>query len=236
MQEELSKQKIKEKIEYLHSKLPKQPTAVKGLYSLPIHLSKDVLSTNFSQSSLQKISDHIGYFLGLVNSIKVTIGIESSDYMLSAAKDIKDADRVGLYKVLGGYNREIQLTKKFRFELKHILAILAHESTHNYLYHQGVTEPEESENEILTELATAYLGLGHLLIPGYKPITWRSDHWYTLSGSGYITRTILIGYVTPQTIRNAIIISARLRHWEPKEVLSKLSFSARVVSYFQLWP
>ena len=236
MQQRLSKQKIKEKLEYLHSKLPKHPTAVLGLYSLPKHFAKEVLDTNFSQPSLQKISDHIGYFLGLLNSVKVTIGIESSDYMLAAASDVKKADQVGLYKVLGEYNREIQLTKKFRFKLEHILAILAHESTHNYLYHQEVRELEESENEILTELATTYLGLGHLLIPGYKPIIWTSDQWNTLTESGYTTHTISIGYVPPETIRYAIVTSAELRHWKIKEVLSTLSFFGRIIAYFQLWP
>lgn len=237
MQKSITSQKIREKLGFLKIRLPKQPTAVNSLYSLPAEFAKVVIRSNFSQPSIQKISDHIGYFLGLLNSVQVTIGIESSEYMLAAAGDIKKADRVGLYKVLGGYNREIQITKKFRFKLEHILAILAHESTHHYLYHHGVRESEESENEILTELATAYLGLGHLLILGYKPITWTSDHWNYVFASGYTTHALSIGYVTPNIIRKAIILSAELRNWNPKEVTANFSSVwDKIIAYFQLWP
>lgn len=119
----ISKEKIDEKLRILHHhpKLPKQPTAVQGLYSLPTNLKKEVLNTNFSQDSLQKLSDHIGYFLGVLASVKVTVGIESSDYMLAAPGEMDRADKVGLYKVIGTFHREIQLTKKFHFRIEHIL-------------------------------------------------------------------------------------------------------------------
>lgn len=233
MQQEIGRQKIDQKLEYLYSKLPEQPTAVQGVYSLPKNLANEVLDTNFSQPSLQRVSDHIGYFLGLLNSVKITIGIESSDYMIAPANDFNRADQVGLYKVLGGYNREIQLTKKFRFRLKHILAILAHESTHHYLYYHDVKEAGESENEILTDIATAYLGLGGLLIDGYEPITWTSDHWKTFTASGYTTHEIKIGYLTPRDIAYAIIRSTELRRL--KELASPLTLFYKIVVSFHLW-
>ncbi len=227
----ISKKKLRAKLTYLHTKLPAQPTAAHGPYCLPEHLRKNVINSSFSQTSLQDISDHIGLYLGLLDSVKVTIGIESSEYMLSTSSDSKKPDSVGLYKVLGGYSREIQLTKQFRFKLEHILAILAHEYTHHYLYHQGLYESDELENEILTEIATAYLGLGHLLIPGYQPIVWTRQ-----SGDTSITYRKTIGYVLPSTIRRAIVASTRLRCWAPNKVLAGLPGQDYLIAYFQLLP
>lgn len=208
----LTKDTIEDRLKYLHSRLPKHPTSVNASYLLPKHLRKEVLASNFSEASLQKVADHVGYFLGLLNSVKVKIGIESSEYMLSTARSAKNPDHVGLYKVIAGPIREIQLTKKFRFELCHILAILAHESTHDYLCHHRIEESSESENEVLTDLAAAYLGLGGLLLKGYEPISWTSDEWDILIASGHTNHTMEIGYVTPANIRYAIYLAAKLRN------------------------
>jgi len=181
--------------------------------------------------------------LGLFKSVKITFIEEFTDNKWVGTSDgILVGDRngspvSGLYKTIGFDHSEILLIKKHKYELKHILAILAHEYTHNYLYHHRISESEESENEILTDLATAYLGLGHLLIPGYKPITWTSDHWNYVFASGYTTHTLSIGYVTPSTIRRAIIMSAGLRNWNPKEVIANFSSVwDKIIAYFQLWP
>lgn len=231
----ISKEKIDEKLRILHHhpKLLNPPTAVQGLYSLPANLKKEVLNTHFSQASLQKISDHIGYFLGMLTSIKVTVGIESSDHMLAVPSEMDRADEVGLYKVTGTFRREIQLTKKFRFRIEHILGILAHESTHNYLNYWGIREEDKLENEILTDVAAAYLGLGALLLEGYKPISWTSDHWATSTASGYTTHTISIGYVEPEKICYAISKSAELRRL--KELASVLPLSDRIMVSFHFW-
>lgn len=233
--EQISRQKIDEKLRFLHShtKLPRHPTAVRGLYSLPANMRKKGLDTNFAQDALQEVSDHIGYFLGVLTSVKVTLGIESSDYMLVPPSEIDRADRVGLYKVTGTFRREIQLTKKFRFRIEHILGILAHESAHNYLNYWGIRENDELENEILTDVAAAYLGLGALLLEGYNPISWTSDHWATATARGYTTHTISIGYVKPEGIRYAIARSAEIRRL--KEFSSILPLFDRITVSYHLW-
>jgi len=236
MQRKVAKKEISKKLNFLHVKLPTQPTAIKGCYRLPKNLKRDIIKSKFSQSSIQALADNIGYFLGRINKVKVTIGIESSEYMLAAAGDYNKYGQIGLYKVFGGCSPEIQLTKKFRFELKHILAILIHESVHNYLYHHGITESSKSENELLTDIAAAYLGLGHLLLAGYKPITWTGDYEINLFGSSHKQYTTWIGYVTPRTIRSAIVESTKLRCWELKEALYGLSILDRIIAYFQLLP
>lgn len=231
----ISKEKVNKKLNFLqsHPNFPIKPTAVQGLYKLPSHMKKEVLKTKFSNVSLQKISDHIGFFLGLSTSVKIKVGIESSDYMVAIPDQINRADQVGLYKATGTYQREIQLTKKYRFSLEHILGILAHEQTHNYLYYYGIQEKNKTENEILTDVAAIYLGLGALLLEGYKPITWTSDHWGDGYQSGYTTNTVYIGYLSLEGIRYAIRRSAELR--QQKEFLSILPSLDRIEVSYRLW-
>lgn len=242
----LDRQEISAKLNILHSKLPRQPTVVKEFYSVPHHLGEAVLQGKFSQESLQDISDHIGAYLGLLRSVKITVGIESSDYRLAGKADLERADQVGLYKVIGGSSREIQLTKRFRFELKHILAILAHESMHNYLYSHNAYDPNEGENEVLTDLAAVYLGLGHLLIEGYEPIVWKTHanstndfDWVdefeaSFFGGQYVTHHLVLGYVTQDTLIDALVLSTELRGWQPKAVLKMLPVLERPRAYMML--
>jgi hypothetical protein len=239
----LSEKNIKENLEFLKSHLPPKPTAVEGFYKLPKDFSQNVIDSNFSQNSLQKISDHIGYFLGILKSVKVTFVEETTDPRWTISNDgmvfmnKPNTNVSGLYKVLGHDHSEILLIRKNRYQLKHILAILAHEYAHHYLYKYNIKKNNKDENEILTEMATAYLGLGQFLVNGYKPIVWTSDYYNYVFASGYTTHTVTIGYVTPETIKKAIILSAELRKWNPKEVVN--SFSSifdKIIIYFKLWP
>ena len=100
-----------------------------------------------------------------------------------------------------------------------------------------ITKNNTDENEILTEIATAYLGLGQFLVNGYKPIVWTSDYYNYVFVSGHTTHTMTVGYVTPETIKKAIILSAELRKWDPKEVVN--SFSSifdKIIVFLKLWP
>lgn len=243
MPRDLSKKEIKKNLEFLKSHLPQKLTAVPGIYKLPKKLSDYVIDSNFSQQSLQGISDHIGYFLGVLKSIKITFVDEATDsrWAISNSGIIsgnKNGSIVaGLYRAIGYDHSEILLIKKNRYQLKHVLAILAHEYTHFYLHQHHVRENDEYENEILTEVATAYLGLGQFLVNGYKPIVWTSGYYNYLFTSGHTTHTMTIGYVTPHTIKVAIILSVELRRWNPKEVVR--SFSSpfdKIIAFLKLWP
>jgi len=241
----LSEKKIKENIEFLKSHLPSKPTAVDGLYKLPKEYSKNVIDSYFSQNSLQKISDHMGYFLGIMKSVKITFVEETTDPrwtvsnsgIVSIDSDHNNSNVSGLYRVMGYDHSEILLIKKNKYQLKHILAILAHEYTHHYLHQYNIRKDNEDENEILTEIATAYIGLGQFLVDGYKPIVWTSDYYNYVFVSGHTTHTMTVGYVTPATIKKAIILSAELRKWDPKEVVN--SFSSifdKIIVFLKLWP
>jgi predicted Zn-dependent protease with MMP-like domain len=210
---EVNRSLIIEKLDYLHChpSVQQKPTA-EPIYKLPRAIYREIIGSDFSGESIQKLSNHIGHFLGLFRSVKVTIGIESSEYMLATVSTTDDTDKVGLYKVKCGGRREIQLTKKFRFKFNHIMAILVHESMHNYLDNLVIRINNAEHNEILTDVSAAYFGLGHHIIRGYKPIEWTTERAGEL-GLTTITTThsITIGYVPSVLIEYAVYRTAVIR-------------------------
>lgn len=239
----LSKKRIQENLEFLKSHLPSKPTAVDGFYKLPKEFSNNVIDSGYSQNSLQKISDHMGYFLGILKSVRVTFVEATSDprWIVSSGGNVyidnNNPNVSGLYRVTGYDHSEILLIKKNKYQLKHLLAILAHEYTHHYLHQYNIRKNNADENEILTEVATAYLGIGQFLVNGYKPIVWTSDNYNYVLVSGYTTHKMSVGYVTPGTIKKAIILSAELRNWNPKEVVNSFSsVTDKIIVFLKLWP
>ena len=220
-----TRQQIDEKLRFLHRHpdiLAKQPPALRRFYIVPPDLRKEALCREFSEDSLQKVSDDIGRFLG-IPSVKLTVGVESSGYLPGVPGQIEDrADRAGLYAARGTFAREIQLTKKYRFGLEHVIAILAHESTHCLLDHCQLREVDQHDHEVLTDVAAAYVGLGGVILEGYHPVVWTSG------AGGQVTHSLSIGYVRPEGIRYAIAKSAQLRglkqlsKWQIRALLEKL--------------
>ena len=98
---DLTTKEIRENLKYLQSKLPTPPTPHHKMFELPKGLAVKIQSSNYSQQSIQELADLIGFYLGLLRSIKVKIGVESSSDMLMGGKDWDRLDRAGLYKVWG---------------------------------------------------------------------------------------------------------------------------------------
>jgi len=231
----VTRDKIDEKLQLLHQipSIPASPTA-ETVFSLPVEMQEQILATNYSQDIIQKLSDLMGYYLGLLESVRIRIGVESSENMLANPRTMDEAGKVGIYSVTGrGAQKEIRITKKYRLKLKHVLAILAHESVHNYLDSMGIEDKNTDEDEILTDIAAVYLGLGRLLLQGYEPIKWESDHWSRGSEHGYIAHSITIGYVPYQQIRYAIHRAAILR--EEKEFVRLLPLWSQIRLRYCFW-
>lgn len=225
------------KIQFLHSKLPNPPTAGTEMFRAPLGLIKKLEESDYSQIHMQELANLIGLYLDILRPIKITVGVESSSHMMMGPKDYGRLDRAGLYKIYGYDHSEIEITVKFRFRTPQVLAILVHESIHNYLYHHGVRLDDEKENEILTDIASAYLGFGHITYDGHYPIQWR-DNEINLLGlySSYTEHRATIGYVTSSVIFRAIIESVKLGRLAVKDVLSHFFLRDRLKIYFNLLP
>jgi len=72
-----------------------------------------------------------------------------------------------------------------------LLAVLAHEITHIYLYRLGLSFHDTMQDEILTDTAATYLGLGTMILNGYSEGKRKIDQNTTEF------RTKWFGYLTP---------------------------------------
>jgi hypothetical protein len=220
---DLSSYKINKYISFLNKSLPSRPTAIRDLYALPGVLDYAFNgSTKQKEEALQKIANHMGNYLGLLNPVKIhfvekqkggtkteTIFYGGTNGKISKKTYTEETKYAGLYKVLGPLHKEIIIVNDSSFYLIHFLSVLAHEVTHNYLFHHKINAPANLDNEILTDLAAVYLGFGLTLIRGYEP--------------SEATRCLL-GYINPITIRKALIISYSHRNWYYKEIVTKFGW------------
>lgn len=78
-----------------------------------------------------------------------------------------------------------------------VLATLAHEITHKYLHinaiSSGIGSIHEYENEVLTDIATVFLGLGKLVLNGCECQNVRQE--YASEGTKTVTETLKSGYL-----------------------------------------
>lgn len=232
----LSNKEIRFIFKYLKDSLPGNPTAVSGLYSLPKALDHAFNGpTHQKGDALQKISDHMGHFLGLLNPVKVSFvekresGPKSHTVFIAddegnigketKSEFIEEEKYAGLYKVRGFDHGEIVIVNDRTFYLIHFLSVLAHEVTHNYLYQHHVNPPEKFDSEELTDLAAIFLGFANTILHGYEPSSAISCR---------------LGYIDVSTIRRAILQAYSLRSWSVKDIVREFSWFESHKYYFQL--
>lgn len=108
------------------------------------------------------------------------------------------------------------------------LAILAHELAHHYLIHERrILVNDEAHNELLTEVAAIYLGMGILLLRGYHQRVRYEDG---------VNRTTRLGYLTPHLVYEGIIDTAYLRKQAPPTLLKSLPWISALTAIPRLWP
>jgi len=102
-----------------------------------------------------------------------------------------------------------------------ILAILAHEITHEYLYINNISFSNKYENEILTDIAAIFLGFGKLMLNGSE----NEDIWknYYFGGSTTITDKLGIGYLDRSKVAFVYLLVSNMRNISEKKYMSNLS-------------
>jgi len=165
--------RISEMVQYLHARLPKPPTAIKARYELPSFLGNEPQTAEIHPQHLQRLSDDIGYFLGLLKSVPVRVVDEPTggNWAGRSGEGIvyqpEGSPVGGCFWVTGGELREILVFRKQHFVWRQFFAIVAHECTHNYLYQHRIEWRNPQESEPFTDVCSAYVGLGGLLLRGY---------------------------------------------------------------------
>ena len=239
----LSREEIINFLAFLRSKLPINPTATNVPYILPFKITDNQIYQDDLVVNLQRIADHMGYYLLVLKKVKVFYKLLYYDAQIYGKEKIftcdsngsifvhdNYSDAAGHYSQLSPDVYAVTINKKKGYKVKHLIGILVHEMMHHYLSHYNIRKTNINENEILTDIASAYLGMGHLLLEAYSTIEWTSDHWKKDDQRGHTLHQTWIGYVTTETLRVAIAISTELRDLKPKDTVNSIiSFSDRSI-------
>ncbi len=95
-----------------------------------------------------------------------------------------------------------------------IASILAHEVTHIFLHKYKISFPEKKDNEILTDTAASFLGLGFYLLEGFNM-------------EANIVRTIYFGYLTPDEVSYILALRKKVFGDDQRsKISSNFSYSA----------
>ncbi|MES9808596.1 hypothetical protein [Streptomyces cinereoruber] len=77
-------------------------------------------------------------------------------------------EHAGTVELAPGPEYFVEVHERFRTRRRDVGAVLAHEITHVLLHRLDLRFPRTAENEILTDVAAAYLGAGWLLLDAYR--------------------------------------------------------------------
>ncbi|MFE0698596.1 hypothetical protein [Streptomyces sp. NPDC058872] len=80
----------------------------------------------------------------------------------------RPSEHAATVELTAGPEYFVELNDRFRSRRRDIGAALAHEVTHVLLHRLGLGFPGTAENEVLTDVTTAYLGAGWLLLDAYR--------------------------------------------------------------------
>ena len=111
--------------------------------------------------SIQKCAKFIASFVGLEGFIFIVV-------VVNQKKGIGGHIELNY----GSKDVFIEISEEIMESREAVLAVLAHEITHQYLYYNKVTIGSSSflvyENEILIDIATVFLGMGKIMLNGCK--------------------------------------------------------------------
>lgn len=122
-----------------------------------------------NNSILSKLNDNKSspeMLRSLLNDISEHVGINGELFTLYI-KDTIVSDRAGEIRP-GINNIKITLDLKEEYDIDTIVAVLAHEVMHQYLYFNGIKRNDAWENEILTDTAVVYCGYYNYMKKGYE--------------------------------------------------------------------
>jgi len=121
------------------------------------------------------------------------IGLHDFTFIIAP---VKQEEHVGGHVELRYGEKEVFVEVSddtLRFESS-LLATLAHEITHKYLHVNGVYYGYDIyENEILTDIATVFLGLGKLMLNGCECQDVYEK--YVIEGKAKVAETLKVGYL-----------------------------------------
>jgi len=137
---------------------------------------------------LQKAAKRIATFVGLEN-LTFIIGVAKQKENVAGHIDLRNYYGTDVF---------IEVSNQALIFPQAVLTTLAHELTHKYLHvhnvYSGMGPENEHDNEVLTDIAAVYLGLGKLMLNGCECLRETSER--KPQGIQKQTETLRTGYLT----------------------------------------
>ena len=163
-----------------------------GYTSMDFYSPQDSILTDLI--SIQKEASRMMRFVGLVGYTPVITFTNTEEF---EAGNIKLDDSKDVF---------IEISNKYRYRAEQVLAIMAHEICHKVLYINNLYYPNiRIKNEVLTDLATIYVGFGKLTLNGHYLYFKTTEKKRDYEGEKEIIthHKDLIGYLTSPTYASA---------------------------------
>ena len=169
---------------------------------------------SFDEIQIQKEASKMLKFVGLDNYIACLIYTDTQE------------NTGGNIELDNSTNVFIELSKSLKGQNERVLAVMAHEICHKVLYVYKLYYPNLStENEILTDLATVYVGFGKLSLNGcYREYTsnkteYKDGNEVTIN----TTHKETIGYLSLSQFAKAYNVVCKLGNYSKTDMLYSLN-------------
>jgi len=146
------------------------------------------------------------------------VGLKGLSFIVAQAKQERGV--VGLIELTDqGNDVFIEISDKIKEFDAVILATLAHEITHKFLHKNGIscgnTPSHKYENEVLTDIASVYLGLGKLMLNGCEYKIVREEK--IPEGIRKITKTVKSGYLNRKQLSVVYLLFCAMQQISVRE-------------------
>jgi hypothetical protein len=169
---------------------------------------------------VQKAARKISEFVGLPN-LTFVINYCKQNQGVGGHIELNNNSNEGVF---------IEIDEKFKNEYEIVLAILAHEICHKLIHINRLTQIGY-ENEILTDVATVYSGLGKLSLNGCE--LQKSSSSTVYHGNSYTTTTTTntqqVGYLNRSQFAFLYKAVCKMRRIPKRNMMKKLNYSASAV-------
>ena len=174
----------------------------------PFHF--DPSDANAIQSAAKKIASHLR--------------LDNMTFIISFATQGKNT--AGHIQLDNSNDVFIEIDSELKHDHEAVLSVLAHEICHKYLYKHNLKLFPEFENEILTDTATIFTGLGKLTLNGCEKTHIFSNN--NADGSKTETQqTQKLGYLDKSQFAFLYKICSAIHRIDEKDILSNLSANAK---------
>lgn len=187
-----------------------------------IYNENNILLTSLIQGLLTKNCIEVQNAMRLY-LLKIMEHLNISPEEVDIKIEIEDEDElnevVGSYSVDSNWHRSIIVRLRYSYLPDTCIAIACHECMHHFLLKNSVRVKSKKDNEVLTDLATIFFGMGYITIDGYRIYNKsKGDCEYKF------------GYMSPKQAKYALALYNKERDEYQRVIRTRINDKIKILS------